>query len=197
MVVFTQFLATQAGLAELLRRAGHSVHLFSGNLPRRQRDAAVESFREEGGVLLATEAGAEGRNLQFAHHVVNFDLPWNPMRIEQRLGRVHRIGQERPVFVHTLVSAGTIEADLVEVLEQKVALFELVLGELDVILGKIEEQAPFEEEVFRVCLESGDAASRRKGLEAIGELMRLAKEEYLNTRQLTDAVTGGELAPDA
>ena len=92
-------------------------------------------------MLLSTGAGGEGRNLQFADTVVNFDLPWNPMRIEQRVGRVHRIGQTEDVFVFNFCQAGTVEEQLLRVLHDKINMFELVVGEMDAILGTLDEAA--------------------------------------------------------
>src|SRR4029453_17679217 len=110
MVVFTQFRATQAMLATMLEAAGVEASVFHGGLTRLEKERAVERFRGEARILLATEAGSEGRNLQFANAVCNFDLPWNPMKIEQRVGRLSRIGQTRDVHVINLVAAATGEA---------------------------------------------------------------------------------------
>src|SRR5205807_7780751 len=91
IVIFTQFRATQDMLQHRLAQAGHEVAVFHGGLSRLEKEAAIERFRGPARLLLATEAGSEGRNLQFAHAVCNFDLPWNPMKIEQRIGRLSRI----------------------------------------------------------------------------------------------------------
>ncbi len=87
------------------RRTASPTALFSGDLSRAEKDAAIARFRDQARVLLSTGAGGEGRNLQFADTVINFDLPWNPMRIEQRIGRVHRIGQDADVFVFNFCQA--------------------------------------------------------------------------------------------
>ncbi len=104
VVVFTQFLETQAGLARALAESGVPTHAIHGQTPAPQRQPITEAFRREGGALLLTHSGTEGRNLQFCHRLVNFDLPWNPMEIEQRIGRLHRIGQQHVVRIHNLVS---------------------------------------------------------------------------------------------
>jgi len=98
-VVFTEFTGTLDHLQRVYEERGISHVLFKGDLSRAEKDAAIARFRDEARVLLSTGAGGEGRNLQCADTIVNFDLPWNPMRIEQRVGRVHRIGQTRDVFV--------------------------------------------------------------------------------------------------
>src|SRR5258708_26801236 len=110
MVLFTQFRATQDLMHRRLREAGHDVAVFHGGLTRLEKEAAVERFRGPDRLLLATEAGSEGRNLQFAHAVCNFDLPWNPMKIEQRIRRLSRIGPTRDVHVFNLVREGPAEA---------------------------------------------------------------------------------------
>jgi superfamily II DNA/RNA helicase len=92
--IFTHFQATLDALAERLTAAGIDFIPYYGGLTIEQKDEAIRRFEEEGRVLLSTEAAGEGRNLQFCHVMVNFDLPWNPQRIEQRVGRIHRVGQE-------------------------------------------------------------------------------------------------------
>src|SRR5207245_4863 len=107
-IVFTRFRGTLGFLGEVLGRAGVRFERLDGDVPVAARAAAVERCRDAG-VLLATDVGSEGLNLQFCHRLVNFDLPWNPMRIEQRIGRLHRIGQTEPVEVLNLCLAGSIE----------------------------------------------------------------------------------------
>jgi SNF2 family DNA or RNA helicase len=120
LLVFTRFRATQEHLARGLRKAGESVTLYHGAVRRAEKDTVVGAFEGPARILLSTEAGGEGRNLQFAHGIVNYDLPWNPMRIEQRIGRLSRVGQTRDVHVFNLVAAGTIEETLLEVLDAKI-----------------------------------------------------------------------------
>ena len=95
-------------------------------------------------MLIATRAGSEGRNLQICNVLVNYDLPWNPMVVEQRIGRVHRIGQKREVHIGNLAAAGTIESYILHLLDKKIKLFELVVGELDLILGEFGGAQKFE-----------------------------------------------------
>ena len=156
VVIFTQFLATQEMLRRRLLGAGHDVAVFHGGLSRLEKEAAVERFRGPARLLLCTEAGSEGRNLQFAQAVCNFDLPWNPMKIEQRIGRLSRIGQTRDVHVFNLVAAGTLEASVLHLLEAKLNMFELVIGEVDMILGNLDEEREFEDVVADLWAESDD-----------------------------------------
>src|ERR1039458_1800219 len=109
VVVFTAYRRTLQALAALVTDHGFDAAVYHGSLTRADKDAAVGRFADATPVLLSTEAAGEGRNLQFCHVMVNFDLPWNPMQIEQRLGRIHRIGQQHDVQLTNLVSRGTLE----------------------------------------------------------------------------------------
>ena len=129
---------------------------FSGELSRAEKDAAIAHFRDHARVLLSTGAGGEGRNLQFADTIVNFDLPWNPMRIEQRVGRVHRIGQNHDVFVFNYCQKGTVEEQILRVLHDKINMFELVVGEMDAILGTLDDQRDFAEIVMDLWISGSE-----------------------------------------
>jgi SNF2 family DNA or RNA helicase len=196
IVVFTQFRATQDMLAERLQAAGHETALFHGGLTRLAKEAAVARFRGPARVLLATDAGSEGRNLQFAHAICNYDLPWNPMRIEQRIGRLSRIGQTSDVQVHNLVAAGTIEAAVLHLLEAKLNLFELVIGEIDMILGNLDEEREFEDLIADLWGASADLEDFRRRMEELGERLVAAKEAYLRQRSHDDRLFGDRFTPD-
>jgi SNF2 family DNA or RNA helicase len=119
VVVFTEFVPTQEMLLDLLERVGILATVINGSMSMEERALAQEAFRERAQVLVSTDAGGEGINLQFAHVIVNYDLPWNPMRIEQRIGRVDRIGQRRPVRVFNLVMENSVDQHVLRVLEEK------------------------------------------------------------------------------
>jgi SNF2 family DNA or RNA helicase len=139
VIIFTHYLNTQTYLAEQIPEPW-KVNLFHGGLKPAEKDASVESFREGRGpqLLISTEAGGEGRNFQFCHMMVNYDLPWNPMKVEQRIGRIDRIGQKHPVKIINFSTLGTIEERVVEVLSKRIGLFEQTVGGLDPILGEVE-----------------------------------------------------------
>jgi hypothetical protein len=124
--------------------------------------------------------------LQFCHAMINFDLPWNPMQIEQRLGRIHRIGQTHDVVLTNLVSRGTIEDHILDVLHTKLNLFELVVGELDMVLGRVGEEFMFEEAVFDAHVRSVDDADLIDRLEKLGSNLTQARAEYADSRAWTD-----------
>src|SRR5690606_6597457 len=115
------------------------------------RSALVDYFREEGRIMIATEAGAEGINLQFCALVVNYDLPWNPQRIEQRIGRCHRYGQKHDVVVVNFLNRKN-EADqhVFRLLSEKFHLFEGVFGASDEVLGAIESGVDFEKRIAAI-----------------------------------------------
>lgn len=194
VVVFTAFRRTLEQLGDLLEAHGLPAVRYHGGLARADKDAAIAAFRDTAPILLSTEAAGEGRNLQFCHVMVNFDLPWNPMQIEQRLGRIHRIGQEHDVLLTNLVARGTLEERLLDVLQAKINLFELVVGELDMILGRIADDLDFESLVFKEHVASRDDAEFATRLERVGDDLAGARAAYLQGRDRIDALAA---APEA
>jgi SNF2 family DNA or RNA helicase len=178
-------------LCRALTEAGLPVAVYHGSLPRAEKERVVEAFRADIPVLVTTEAAGEGRNLQFCHALVNYDLPWNPMQIEQRLGRLHRIGQDHDVTLTNLVGMKTIEERILHVLEAKISLFELVVGELDMILGRVDDDFDFEGRVFADYVAASDDTEFEQRLEALGEQLVGARRDYLDGRTATDALLGG------
>jgi len=185
-VVFTQFLDTQAQLAEFLQSQGLPVFVINGATPAARRQPLTEEFRKRGGVLILTHSGTEGRNLQFCNQLVNLDLPWNPMEIEQRIGRLHRLGQTRPVHIHNFVQQGTLQQYLLQLLQEKLNLFELVVGEVGLVLGDRFSGEEFEEELFlRWQRGEGRMAEEFAALEKeIGD----AREQYREVKKLDDTL---------
>jgi SNF2 family DNA or RNA helicase len=138
VIIFTEYRATQLYLQWFLQQHGISSVPFRGGFKRSKKDWMTHLFRTNARVLIATEAGGEGINLQFCQHIINYDLPWNPMRIEQRIGRIHRIGQQGDVNIYNFATQNTIEEHILNLLYNKINLFESVIGELDEILTKFE-----------------------------------------------------------
>jgi SNF2 family DNA or RNA helicase len=189
-IVFTQYRDTLDFLERSLHATPHRAAVFHGGLSVEERSRAVAAFRQEADVLLCTEAGSEGQNLQFARTVVNYDLPWNPMRIEQRIGRVHRIGQTEPVYVFNLALAGSIESAILRVLEQKINLFELVVGELGVILGNLTEDQDFPDRVVEIWLGSKSEQEAEQRFDELGQEITAAREQYEESAKLDAALFG-------
>ena len=121
-LIFTEFVPTQEMLRQFLTERGFSVVCLNGSMGMEERKRVQEAFAKDARILISTEAGGEGLNLQFCHVVINYDIPWNPMRLEQRIGRVDRIGQSHVVRAVNLVFEGSVEHRVREVLEQKLAV---------------------------------------------------------------------------
>jgi len=139
VLIYVQFIETQNYLAELLGQK-YRVMTFNGKMNGARKDEAVARFRDNAQIMISTDAGGEGRNLQFCHIMINYDLPWNPMKIEQRIGRLDRIGQERDVYIYNLAIKGTVEARIVDALQNRIKIFEESVGCLDPILGERAEK---------------------------------------------------------
>ena len=122
ILIFTEFVPTQQMLKEFLEARGISVVTLNGSMDMNERRLAQDAFRNTHRVLISTDAGGEGLNLQFAHVVINYDIPWNPMRLEQRIGRVDRIGQKKTVRAINFVFDDSVEHRVREVLEKKLAV---------------------------------------------------------------------------
>jgi len=196
LIVFTRFRETQDFLRSYLERRGIETAVFHGGLRRLEKEAEVERFRQSPScrVLLSSESGGEGRNLQFCRALVNYDLPWNPMRIEQRIGRIHRLGQEHDVHIFNLSASGTAEAQVLSLLDKKINLFELVVGEVDMILGNLESEKDFEETLFEIWADSEDESQVAQRLEEFGRRLHQAKALYMSNRELDERVFGDALA---
>ena len=190
VIVFTAFRPTLEQLATNLEATGVEVARYHGSLPRAAKDAAVRRFENDVPVLVSTEAAGEGRNLQFCHAMVNMDLPWNPMQIEQRIGRLHRIGQQHDVAITNVLGAGTIEERILDILESKINLFELVVGELDMILGRVEEDFDFETGIFDAYVGSADNQQFDLRLAELGDGLARARRQYVDVRESLDLLVG-------
>lgn len=159
VLLFTQSRDTQGYLSERIPEPW-GVNIFHGQLKPDDKDAAVARFRTGHGpqILLSTEAGGEGRNFQFCHILINYDLPWNPMRIEQRIGRLDRIGQKYPVTIINLSLTGTIEERVLEVVSDRIRVFKETIGGLDPILGEVEQDL---KKIFLASRAEGEAVLAR------------------------------------
>lgn len=140
VLIFTQFFDTLEYLQKHLEKDA-SVVVFHGRMNAEEKDRAADTFKQSAQVMISTDAGGEGRNFQFCHRVVNYDLPWNPMKVEQRIGRVDRFGQKsNVVYIYNFSISQTIEDRVYRVLNDRINLFEETIGGLEPILGDIERQ---------------------------------------------------------
>jgi superfamily II DNA or RNA helicase len=189
MIVFTQFRETQELLSRRLTQEGVSNVKFHGQLTPGRRRKALEEFRGPIQVLVATDSGSEGLNLQFCHVLVNYDLPWNPMRVEQRIGRVHRIGQESSnVVILNLAVADTIEDYVLEVLYEKIKLFEVAIGEMDLILSDIDESGGLEKRILDIILATKNDEEVRDSLANVEKEVKKSKAQAEEIKQLDASV---------
>lgn len=192
VVVFSDHRPTIELIAQRVTSLKRQAIIYWGAHSTPERDKRIRAFQEdERSVLIATRAGSEGRNLQFCNVLVNYDLPWNPMVVEQRIGRVHRIGQKREVHIINLAATGTIESYILQLLDQKIKLFELVVGELDLILGDFGGAQKFEGRLADEWLAADNEEDFARRLEAIGvdveKSSAVGKEqEQLNSRIAPD-----------
>src|SRR2546425_779606 len=168
-VVFSDHRPTVELIAQRVKQLGRKPIVYWGAHSTTERDTRIRAFQQDDqSVLIATRAGSEGRNLQFCNVLVNYDLPWNPMVVEQRIGRVHRIGQKREVHIVNLVAAGAIEAYILQLLDKKIKLFELVVGELDLILGEFGGAERFEGRLAEQWLKAENEDEFARQVAAIG-----------------------------
>ena len=128
IIVFTEFVATQAYLKKLLENRGFTVTILNGGMNIEERNEALLEFKTKSNIFISTDAGGEGLNLQFSNIIINYDLPWNPMKIEQRCGRADRIGQQRDVHIYNFIITDTVECRVREVLEEKLSVILKEMG---------------------------------------------------------------------
>lgn len=180
VIIFTEYRATQEYLLQFFRANDMIAVPYRGGMNRGKKDWMMDLFRGRAQVMIATEAGGEGINLQFCRNMINFDLPWNPMRVEQRIGRVHRLGQTEDVRIYNLCTLGTIEEHIVGLLHEKINLFELVIGELDHILEKLDGGESIEKRLAKALLEAGSEQELKSHLDELGSSLTQLREDALN-----------------
>jgi SNF2 family DNA or RNA helicase len=196
VLIFTHFRRTLDLLANRLRKLGVEFVVYHGELDIAAKQRAIADFQGRAQVLLSTEAAGEGRNLQFCRTMINFDIPWNPMRIEQRVGRIHRVGQTREVRIYNLSARGTIEDYLLQLLDQKLNMFELVIGEMDMILGQLSDERDFEELLLDVWVQGQNEADLQAGFTQLGENLLQARQAYQKTREYDEALFGEDFSTE-
>ncbi len=184
-LIFTQFRTTQDYLNEIL--SGFSVVLFNGSMNRDQKEEAILKFRESAEILIATEAGGEGRNMQFCDVLINYDLPWSPLKIEQRIGRIHRFGQPNDVHIYNFSTRGTVAERVLEVLTDKLRVFEESIGTPDIMLGQIEDEVNLNTLFMEL------AAGRKKKKDIDEELTGRIENARQSFEKLTELTVAGKM----
>ncbi len=169
IIIFTEYKASQQYIRYRLEKAGYNTLAFDGSLSRGKKQWIRHMFQKEAQILVSTESGGEGLNFQFCSQIINFDLPWNPMRLEQRIGRVHRLGQTEDVHIFNLITKDTIEEHIVYLLHQKINMFETIIGELDTILLNLKLGKTFESAIMEIFLAHEEEGQIRKELDQFGD----------------------------
>lgn len=179
VLIFTEFVPTQAMLAEFLSARGIAVATLNGAMNMAERQHAQAAFRDQVRVLVSTDAGGEGLNLQFCHVVINYDIPWNPMRLEQRIGRVDRIGQPKTVRAINFVFEDSVEFRVREVLEEKLAVIfaEFGIDKTGDVLDSAQAGELFEQ-LFTAALLDPDSLE-----ESVAQTMAQMREEIRAVRE--------------
>jgi superfamily II DNA/RNA helicase len=145
-------------------------------------------------VLLLSDVGAEGLNLQFCQLLVNFDLPWNPMVIEQRIGRIHRFGQQAEVQIYNLCARGTVEERVLDVLGDRLHLFELVVGEMDMVLGDLADERDLEERILALYAAARSDEEVARGFDELARELGAARGRHDKVKALDEALFGKDYA---
>lgn len=174
VIIFTESRDTLEHLARNVRSWGYSVTTIDGGMSLEERVAAEKEFKSSTQILVATEAAGEGINLQFCHLMINYDLPWNPNRLEQRMGRIHRYGQQKEVFIYNLVAVDTREGRVLDKLLKKLEEIRTALG--DKVFDVIGDIFP-NKKLSQLITEA--AAGARKVEDILDELDIRVDEEYL------------------
>lgn len=177
IIVFTEYKASQEYIRYRLERTNFKTLAFDGSLSRGRKEWVRYLFQKDGGILVSTESGGEGLNFQFCNHVINYDLPWNPMRLEQRIGRIHRLGQTKDVNIYNLVTKNTIEEHIMFLLHEKINMFQMVLGELDAILLHLKLDKSFESQLMNIFIRQDSKEKIHQELENLGNIILEAREE--------------------
>ena len=190
VLVFTRFRDTLDHVFAALTGAGVEALRFHGGQTREERARSLDAFREGARVLVATDVGGEGQNLHHCHTLVNFDLPYNPMLLEQRIGRLHRMGQTSEVRVYNLCARGTAEERVLDLLDRRLSLFELVVGELDMVLGNLADERDLEDRILALYAEARTSQDLDRGFDEIEVDLRRARGRYEQVKALDSALFG-------
>ncbi|MDA3899055.1 MAG: SNF2-related protein [Spirochaetes bacterium] len=179
-LIFTQFRTTQDYLKRIL--TGLKVEVFNGSMDKDAKERAIDNFKGDVEVLICTEAGGEGRNMQFCNVLFNYDLPWSPLKIEQRIGRLHRFGQQDDVYIYNFATKDTVAERILDVLEHKLHLFEESIGPPDIMLGQIEDELNLGSLFMKI--RSGLSA-KNESLELLDSAVCRAKKSFEKLSSLT------------
>ncbi|MDR0911968.1 MAG: DEAD/DEAH box helicase family protein [Methanobrevibacter sp.] len=182
-IIFTEFIKTQEYIGEILENYGYKVSYFNGKMSLDEKIGSKSKFKDDHQFLISTDSGGEGINLQFAHVMINYDLPWNPMKIEQRIGRIDRIGQEKDVLVFNFVIEDTIEERVRDILDRKLDIISNQFGDDKKrdVLSLLNEDFNFDK-LFIEAVRKKEV--KTKELQEIGNKMNSQAKNIIENQQL-------------
>ena len=187
ILIYTRHPTTLKYIVEKLEPFGLKIIEFMGGLTREEKSEKIESFkRGEADIMISTDCGAEGLNFQFCRNLINYDLPWNPMSVEQRIGRLDRIGQERDMYIYSFATKGTMEEHVVDLIINKMCCVGLVIGELPIILFNLgldgsgkSGKNKIEEKLMASFIEGkGNLDFFARGVDEIADEIALGMKDY-------------------
>ena len=193
ILIYTKHPATLKYIADILRKQKFKITEFKGGLTNEDKSARIREFKEKTQILVSTETGAEGLNFQFCSNLINYDLPWNPMAVEQRIGRLDRIGQKKNIFVYSLATKGTMEEHVVDLIINKMCCIGLVMGELPIILFNMgldskgaSGASKIQEKIMNAFLDSKNNLHRfASEIDKVGNEINKGIKEYEQTKKYT------------
>ena len=193
ILLYTKHPSTLKYIADTLRKQKFKITEFKGGLTPDEKSKRIEEFKTKTQIMVSTETGSEGLNLQFCSNIINYDLPWNPMAVEQRIGRLDRIGQKKDIFVYNLATKGTMEEHIVDLIINKMCCIGLIMGELPIILFNMGldssgnyGSSKFEEKIMTAFLESRNNLTRfAHEIDDVGKEINKGIKDYELTKKYT------------
>jgi SNF2 family DNA or RNA helicase len=193
ILIYTKHPATLKYISEALKNKKLRVVEFQGGLTAEEKLRRIKEFEKDMQIMVSTDAGAEGLNFQFCSVIINYDLPWNPMAVEQRIGRLDRIGQTKDIRVYNLATKNTMEEHIVDLIINKMCCIGLIMGELPIILFNMGLDSfgssgsnKFEEKLMHAFLDSRNNLSKfATELDKVSYEINTGIKEYENTKKYT------------
>ncbi len=198
ILIYTRHPTTLKYIVERLKPFNLKIVEFIGGLSREEKSERINLFKSRDvDILISTDTGAEGLNFQFCRNLINYDLPWNPMSVEQRIGRLDRIGQKRDIYVYSFATKGTMEESIVDLIINKMCCVGLVIGELPIILfnlgldseGRTLGRNKIEEKIMNAFIDSkGNLDLFSKDINKIADIIGEGLKEYNNSKIATSSL---------
>jgi len=196
ILIYTKHPATLKYISDILNKKNLKIVEFQGGLSADEKTKRIKEFSETAQIMISTDAGSEGLNFQFCSNLINYDLPWNPMSVEQRIGRLDRIGQKKNIKVYNLATKDTMEEHVVDLIINKMCCIGLIMGELPIILFNMgldssakSGSIKFEEKLMQAFLESKNNLSRfASEVDKVGEEIKEGISDYEKTKKYTSEI---------